>query len=124
MKKYMILVCIWLAGCSNVVPYVGTRKELKEFTVNGLQIYLITNIEQFRSTPKNPATIGMWVLRYGMAEEIWVCADVKGDVWTPAPGVLEHEMMHALNHRDALAIQNPDTRGKLGELIILHETTN
>jgi hypothetical protein len=122
-QKYMIFACVWLVGCSNLMPYIGTRKRLKEFTVNDLQIYLITNRDQFPVEPRNPSTVGMWVLRYGMAEEIWVCAYVNGDVWTPEPGILEHELLHALHHRDAMAIQDPDKRGILGEVILLHEVS-
>lgn len=104
------------------MPYVGVKKQLKEFTINDLQLYLITNREQSPVTPKNPNTLGMWILRYGMSEEIWVCAEVNGEIWTPAPGILEHELMHALRYRSKAAIQDPDTR-TLGEIIILDEVS-
>ena len=122
MKKLLVLASLWLCGCSNLVPYVYTPHRLKEFTVNDLQIYLITNREQFPVEPRNAATTGMWVLRYGMAEEIWVCAIEDNGIWTPDPGILEEELLHALHHRDHLAIQNPDETRKLGEIMILHES--
>lgn len=123
MKKILcISTALWVMGCSNIIPYVGARKQIKEFNVNDLTLFLITNIEQFPVKPKNPNTLGMWILRYGISEEIWICAEVHGEIWSSAPGVLEHELIHALRHRDKLAIQDPDVARAFGAIIVLHET--